>query len=361
MYQDNAIILADQRLGPGQPPFIIAEMSGNHRQSLERALAIVTAAANSGVNALKLQTYTAETMTLDLDQGEFRITDPDSLWNGRSLYDLYNEAHTPWHWHEPIFKHCREQGLFCFSTPFDRTAVDFLEDLNCPCYKIASFENNDLPLLQKVASTGKPVILSTGMATLAQLAEAVQTLRQHGCQELILLKCTSTYPAPPEQSHLLTIPHMRDLFSCQVGLSDHTTGIGTAVAAVALGATVIEKHFTLDRSDGGVDSAFSLDPEEMALLVDAAHQAWRSLGRVHYGPTSPEKASRQFRRSIYASRDIEAGDMLSPENIRIIRPGFGLEPRYYPMVLGMRATRTIARGTAIRWSFLQEAGHSEDN
>ena len=259
------IKIGDQSIGPGHPPFIIAEMSGNHNQSLHRALEIVEAAADSGAHAIKLQTYTAETMTLDIKGGSFEINDPRSLWSGQNLYSLYKQAYTPWEWHEPIMSKAKELGLICFSSPFDETAVDFLEDLNVPAFKIASFENNHLPLINKVASTGKPIIISTGMATAADLDLAVSTAQQAGCKELILLKCTSTYPATPHNTNLSTIPHLKQLFGTEVGLSDHTMGIGVALAAVAMGASVIEKHFTLARADGGVDSAFSIEPHELRI------------------------------------------------------------------------------------------------
>ena len=339
-------------IGKNSPPFIIAEMSGNHNQSLERALEIVEAAATSGAHALKLQTYTADTMTLDLAEGEFFIEDPNSLWNGRSLYDLYQEAHTPWEWHKPIYDRCRELGLICFSTPFDATSVDFLEKLDTPCYKIASFENIDIPLIRKVAATGKPMIISTGMASIAELDEAVTAARQAGCKELVLLKCTSSYPATPENTNILTIPHLRKLFGCEVGLSDHTMGVGVAVASVALGATVIEKHFTLSRSDGGVDSAFSLEPEEMQALVVETERAWQSLGTVNYGPTAAEQKSLLFRRSLYVVKDIQAGEEFTSENVRAIRPGLGLAPKFLPQVLGHKASRVITRGTPLSLELL---------
>ena len=333
-------------------PFIIAEMSGNHNHSLERAMAIVEAAAEAGVHALKLQTYTAETMTLDIDEGEFFIDDPNNLWQGTSLYKLYQQAYTPWEWHQPLFDRCRELGIIGFSTPFDATAVDFLESLKVPCYKIAAFENTDLPLLKKVATTGKPVFVSTGMATVAELDETVRTLRENGCSEVILLKCTSTYPASPQNSNLRTLPHLRELFGCEVGISDHTLGIGTAIAAVALGATVIEKHFTLSRAEGGVDAAFSIEPEEMGLLVKESERAWQSLGEIAYGPTNSEKASLKHRRSLYITRDLTAGALLTPENIRAIRPGLGLPPKYYETVLGKRVNRDVKRGTPLSWEII---------
>lgn len=335
-----------------QPPLVIAEMSGNHNHSLERALAIVEAAARAGARALKLQTYTAETMTLNIDAGEFFIDDPNNLWKGTSLFKLYQQAYTPWEWHQPIFDRCRELGIIGFSTPFDSTAVDFLESLNVPCYKIAAFENTDLPLLKKVAATGKPVFVSTGMATIAELDESVRTLRENGCSDVILLKCNSTYPASPKNSNLRTLPHLGALFDCQVGISDHTMGIGAALAAVALGATVIEKHFTLFRADGGVDAAFSMEPEEMALLVKESEQARQALGEIQYGPTDDEKVSLKHRRSLYISRDLAAGAILTPENVRAIRPGLGLSPKYYETVLGKRVNRDVKRGTPLSWEII---------
>jgi N-acetylneuraminate synthase len=348
----KSVEIFGRQLGLDQPPFIIAEMSGNHNQSLDRALDIVEAAAASGAHALKLQTYTADTMTLDLNEGEFFIEDPNSLWKGRSLYDLYQEAHTPWEWHKPIFDRCRELGLICFSTPFDATSVDFLEELHAPCYKIASFENVDIPLIQKVAATGKPLIISTGMATLAELDDAVTAARQSGCKDLVLLKCTSSYPATPENTNISTIPHMRDLFDCEVGLSDHSMGVGVAVASVALGATVIEKHFTLSRKDGGVDSAFSLEPEEIKSLVIETERAWLSLGRVSYGPTEKEKQSLVFRRSLYICEDMQAGEVFTAKNLRAIRPGFGLAPKYLSEIIGRRAVHAIKPGTPMSWDMV---------
>jgi pseudaminic acid synthase len=348
----SPIILGQHRITPDSPPFIIAEMSGNHNQSLERALAIVEAAAQAGAHALKIQTYTADTMTLDLQDGEFFIQDNKSLWQGKSLYQLYQEAHTPWEWHEPIFKRCRELGLVGFSTPFDASAVDFLEELQVSCYKIASFENTDLPLLRKVAATGKPLIISTGMASLAELDDLVSTLRATGCEQFILLKCTSTYPATPENTNILTIPHLRDLFNCQIGLSDHTLGIGVAVASVALGATVIEKHFTLARADGGVDAAFSMQPEELATLVIESKRAWQALGKIQYGTTEQEKPSLQYRRSLYVAKDMQAGEIFTPDNLRAIRPGLGLPTKYYDILLGKTVGRAVKKGTPVSWDLL---------
>lgn len=346
------IFILDRKIGINHPPFIISEMSGNHNQSLEQALEIVEAAARAGAHALKIQTYTADTMTLDIAHDEFYISDSESLWKGKSLYNLYQQAYTPWEWHKPIFDRCKELGLIGFSTPFDETAVDFLETLDVPCYKIASFENIDLPLIRKVAATGKPMIVSTGMATVAELDETVRTAREAGCNDLVLLKCTSTYPASPENTNILSIPHMRDLFQCQVGLSDHTMGIGVAVASIALGATVIEKHFTLSRADGGVDAAFSLEPEEMRALVIESARAWQALGKISYGPTEKEKDSLKFRRSLYVAEDMKAGDVFTTENLRAIRPGFGLPPKYYDSLLGKKVKRDVKKGTPVSWDIL---------
>lgn len=339
-------------VGAGHSPFVIAEMSGNHNQSLERALEIVEAAAKSGAHALKIQTYTPDTMTLDLNEREFHISDPKSLWSGTSLYKLYGEAYTPWEWHKPIFDRARELGVIAFSTPFDHTAVDFLESLDVPCYKIASFENTDLPLIHRVAATGKPLIISTGMASIAELDDTVRVAREAGCKDLILLKCTSTYPATAENTNILTIPHMRDLFGCEVGLSDHTMGVGVSVASVALGATVIEKHFTLSRADGGVDSTFSMEPAEMAQLVLETERAWQALGCVRYGATDAEKKSIQFRRSLYIVKDMKVGDTLTPDNVRAIRPGLGMPTKYLNMILGRAVRCDVKRGTALEWSLL---------
>lgn len=353
MNQTKAVInLAGRPIGRDRPPFVIAEMSGNHNQSLKRALEIVDAAALAGVNALKIQTYTADTMTLNRSEGAFRIEDGDSLWAGKTLHALYDEAHTPWDWHEAIFVRCREQGIIGFSTPFDASAVDFLESCNVPFYKIASFENTDIPLLRKVAATGKPVIMSTGMASLAELDESMRALRSAGCSEIVLLKCTSTYPASPECSNVRTIPHMRELFGCEIGLSDHTHGVGAAVAATALGATVIEKHFTLCRADGGVDSAFSMEPAEMAMLVTECKRAWTSLGSVFYGPTQSERASLAYRRSLYVVRDVSAGEVFTQENLRAVRPGHGLAPKHIDRFLGNTAKRDLRSGEPLAWDML---------
>lgn len=328
-------------------PFIIAEMSGNHNQSVERAIKIIEVAAKTGAHAIKLQTYTADTMTIDHKGGLFDIKDSTSLWKDRNLYDLYQEAHTPWEWHDQLFKCAKDNGIICFSTPFDATAVDFLESLGAPAHKIASFENTDHPLLKKIAKTGKPVIMSTGACSLSDLAESVEVLKNNGCRDLVLLKCTSNYPSSPENSNLRSIPHMRGLFNCEIGLSDHTMGIGVPVAAVALGATVIEKHFCLSRAEGGVDSAFSLEPEELKALVIETERAWQSLGVVQYGIQESEKKSLSFKRSVYVVKDIKAGEIFTEENIRVIRPGDGLAPKHYEKILGRKSSIDIARGTPL--------------
>jgi pseudaminic acid synthase len=344
--------IADRFIGRNYPPLIIAEMSGNHNRSLERALEIVEAAAKTGVQMLKIQTYTPDTMTLDLDEREFHISDPNSLWTGNSLYNLYGEAYTPWEWHKLIFERARELGIIAFSTPFDDTAVDLLESLEVLCYKIASFENTDLPLIRRVAATGKPMIISTGLASIAELDDTVRAAREAGCKDLILLKCTSTYPATADNTNILTIPHMRELFDCEVGLSDHTMGVGVSVASVALGATVIEKHFTLNRSDGGVDSSFSMEPAEMTQLVIETERAWQALGQVSYGTTEAEKKSKLFRRSLYVVQDLKAGDILTSKNLKSIRPGLGLPTKYLEVVLGKTVKHDVKRGTGLNWSLL---------
>lgn len=349
------IQIGNKKIGLQEKPFIIAEMSGNHNQSLERALKLVDLAAEAGVDAVKLQTYTADTMTLPIHDGAFLIGDEKSLWRGESLYQLYERAYTPWEWHEAIFQRCQEHGLIGFSSPFDVTAVDFLESLNVPAYKIASFENVDLPLIRKVARTGKPVIISTGMATIAEIDEAVQAVRSEGNDQIILLKCTSTYPASPQYSNIVTIPHMRQMFDVEVGLSDHTLGVGVAVAAVAHGATVIEKHFTTSRAEGGVDAVFSMEPHELKMLVEETQRAWESLGEVQYGPTEVEIASLDHRRSLYIVKDLAAGDVLTEENVRAIRPGHGLAPKYYELVLGKKVKRAVKKGTPLSFDLLFDA------
>jgi len=343
------IQIGKHMVGLNYKPFVIAEMSGNHNQSLERALKIIEAAASTGVQAVKLQTYTPDTMTL---KGVVKIEDKDSLWYGRELYELYNEAHTPWEWHAPLFKRAKELGLEVFSTPFDETAVDFLEELNVSVYKIASFENSDWPLLKKVAQTKKPVIMSTGAASIADISQAVEILRANGCENLVLLKCTSTYPATPENTNLLTIPHLKDLYGCLVGLSDHTLGIGVSIASVALGARVIEKHFTLDRSEGGVDSAFSMEPLEMKLLAEESERAFLSLGKIQYGVQKSEEKSLIYKRSIYVAEDINVGEIFTKKNVRVIRPGYGLPSKYYEVILGKTAKYELKRGTALTFDHL---------
>lgn len=354
MATDSVVRFGDRPIGRQSSPFVIAEMSGNHNGSLERALAIVEAAARAGAHAIKLQTYTADTMTIDLARGEFVISDPQSLWAGRTLYELYREAHTPWEWHAPIFERARRLGMLAFSTPFDASAVDFLEKLDVPCYKIASFENTDLPLIEKAARTGKPLIISTGMASEAEIGEAVAAARGAGAGGVVLLKCTSSYPADPAESNLLTLPDLRRRFGCEVGLSDHTPGIGAAVASVALGAVLVEKHFTLSRNEGGVDAAFSLEPGELAALVTELERSWRALGGVTYGPCASERRSLQFRRSLYVVEDIAQGEVFTERHVRAIRPGLGLPPKFLRSVLGKRARRAVKRGTPL------SADHYED-
>jgi N-acetylneuraminate synthase len=347
------IEIAERKIGKEHKPFIIAEMSGNHNQSIERALKIVEAAASAGVDALKIQTYTADTMTIDKSDGEFFINDINSLWQGESLYNLYKKAYTPWEWHKQIFDKCKELGIIGFSTPFDSTAVDFLEELNVPCHKIASFENIDIPLLKKIAKTGKPVIMSTGMATLEEIKESVDTLKNNGCKDIVLLKCTSSYPASPQNTNILTIPDMKEKFlDCEIGLSDHTMGIGVSVASVALGATVLEKHFTLSRDDGGIDAAFSMELEEMKQLVIESERAWQAMGKISYERSEEEQKSLIFRRSLYAIKEIKAGEILTAENIKSIRPGLGLAPKYYEVILGKKAKIDIKWGTPLNFEMI---------
>lgn len=340
-------------IGNNSKPFIIAEMSGNHNQSIERAKTIIKAAAETGAHAVKLQTYTADTLTIDHRGGLFDITDKNSLWYGRNLYELYQEAHTPWDWHKPLFDYAKELGIICFSTPFDETAVDFLETLDVPCYKIASFENNDHPLLMKVAKTGKPVIMSTGLANINDIKESVQVLKENGCKEIVILKCTSTYPATPENTNLVTIPTLQEMFpDCIVGLSDHTMGVGASIASVALGARVIEKHFTLRRADGGVDSTFSMEPDEMKLLVVESERAFLALGHVQLDVQKVEENSRRFKRSVYVVKDMKAGETFTKENIRVIRPGDGIAPKYFIGTLGKKAKADLKRGTPLDQSHI---------
>lgn len=344
--------IGDREVGPAARPYLIAEMSGNHNQSLDRALEIIDAAAAAGADAVKLQTYTADTMTLNVRTPGFVIEDEKSLWNGRQLYELYDEAHTPWDWHKPLMDRAAQHGMHCFSTPFDDTAVDFLESLNVPAYKIASFEVTDLPLIAKVARTGKPMIVSTGMATIAEIDEAVRTAKDHGNEQIVLLKCTSTYPATPENTNIRTIANMRDAFGVEIGLSDHTMGCGVSVASVAMGAVLIEKHFTLARADGGVDSSFSMEPEEFKMLRVETERAWQSLGSIRYGGTAAEAGSRIFRRSLYIAKDIAEGDELTPENLRIVRPGYGLLPKFFEQMLGKKVNRSATAGTPVTWDLI---------
>lgn len=335
------IKIGNKLVGDDHKPFVIAEMSGNHNQSLDRAIALVDAAAEAGAHALKLQTYTADTITM---KGAHTINDKNSLWHGQELHDLYKMAYTPWEWHEAIFDRAKEKGMLAFSSPFDETSVDFLEKLNVPAYKIASFENTHHPLLKKVARTGKPVIVSTGVSSLQDIEESVKVLRDNGCEQIILLKCTSTYPATPENTNLNAIPRLKELFKCVVGLSDHTMGIGASVAAIALGARVIEKHFTLRRADGGVDSAFSLEPEELKALVIETERAFLATGTDFIGIQEAEKNSVKYKRSIYISEDIKAGEVISEKNIRVIRPALGLAPKHYDSVIGKKAKTDLQKG-----------------
>ncbi len=348
MHFSELFKIGTRLVGENQPPFIIAEMSGNHNQSIDNAIKIVDAAYKAGADAIKLQTYTADTITLNEKEADFKINDSKSLWDGKYLHGLYKKAYTPWDWHPKIFEHAKKLGLICFSSPFDETAIDFLESLQIPAYKIASFENNHIPLIRMAASTGKPLIISTGMASVSDLDRLTKCVNECGCEKLVLLKCTSTYPASPQNTNILTIPHMRNLFKTQVGLSDHTLGIGVSVAAVSHGATVIEKHLTLSRSEGGVDSAFSLEPDEFKLLVEETKRAHKSLGGINYGPTEAEKKSSIFRRSIYCSKDIKKGECFSSENIRIVRPGYGAPPYFYDMLIGKTAKISYKKGLPIK-------------
>jgi|SRR5581483_3836592 len=338
-------------IGPGEPVYIIAELSANHGQSFEKAVALVRAAREAGADAVKLQTYTPDTMTIRCDKECFRIGQ-GTIWTGRNLYDLYGEAYTPWEWQPRLCEIARELGLDLFSTPFDASAVEFLEKMNPPAYKIASFEMVDLELIRSVARTGRPMIMATGMCTLSEIEAALSVARGAGAAEMSLLKCSSAYPAPPEQMNLHTIPHLAKTFGVPAGLSDHTLGIVAPVAAVALGASLIEKHFTLSRADHGPDSAFSLEPAEFRSMVSAIRTAERALGRVSYGPTPAEVPSLLFRRSLFVVKDVRAGEALTSGNVRSIRPGHGLAPRHLPAVLGRRAACDIERGTPLAWPLL---------
>ena len=357
----KTISIANRKISQKHKPFFVAEMSGNHNQSFERALKILKAAKKSGADAIKLQTYTADTITINHNQNEFVIKDENSLWKNETLYNLYQKAHTPWDWQKRLFDAAKKEDLICFSSPFDKTAVDFLEDLNCPCYKIASFENIDLPLIRYASQTKKPIVISTGMATLQEIEEAVQTVYDTGNQNLILLRCTSSYPALPQDAHLNSIPFLQNQFKCLIGLSDHTMGLGVALASVALGACFIEKHFTLDRNDGGVDSAFSLEPKEFLNLTQNATQAFEALGQVKFGPKNLESKSLQFRRSLYAVKDIKKGEFFTEENIKSIRPSFGLKPKFYDKILGTKATQNISFATPLSFDMIDKNIRTDDN
>lgn len=348
----NHFEIAGTKIGNGHAPYLIAEMSGNHNGDINRAMALIDAAKASGADAVKLQTYTADTITIDCDRPEFQLN--DGLWKGRSLYELYQEAHTPWDWHEPLFRHAKDIGITIFSSPFDPTAADFLEGLNAPAFKIASFEIIDIPLIKYVARLGKPMILSTGMASLGDIADAVAAVRETPDTPMMLLHCTSGYPTPAEDCDLRTIAHLSDAFDVPVGLSDHTQGVAVPVASVALGAVLVEKHFTLSRADGGVDAAFSLEPDEFKAMADACNTAWRAIGNIGYDIKASETSGQQIRRSLYAVADIAAGDIFNEENVRSIRPGLGLAPKYLPEVLGHTAARDIKRGEPVNWQMIAE-------
>lgn len=347
------IKIGQREIGENHPPFIIAELSGNHSQNFELACQMVDAAAAAGAHAIKLQTYTADSMTLDVQHGEFVINEEDSLWHGESLHALYQKAATPYEWHQALFERANRLGMEAFSSPFDPDAVDFLDGLGVPCFKIASFELTDLPLIAKAASKGKPLIMSTGMASLSEIEDAVTCAKANGATDIILLKCTSTYPAEPVNTNLVTIPNMKGAFGCEVGLSDHTGGVGVAVASVALGASVIEKHFVLDRDAGGVDAAFSLEPQELKQLVVESERAWLAMGKVTYGGSKAEDDAKQYRRSIYVAQDIAQGELISKDNIKVIRPAFGLAPKHFEHVINKRARSTIKKGTPLSWELIE--------
>ncbi|HEX9447918.1 MAG TPA: pseudaminic acid synthase [Dongiaceae bacterium] len=344
------VTINGREIGPDRPPYIIAEMSANHNGSLERAFQIIDAAKEAGADAVKLQSYRADTITIDHDGPEFRIQ--GGLWDGQRLFDLYASAAMPWDWHEPLFKHAKVRGIAIFSSPFDHSAVDLLQSLQAPAFKIASLELCDIPLIERVAATGKPMIMSTGASELGEIAEAVAAARRAGCRELILLQCTSGYPTPPGESNLRTIPHLGEMFDAVIGLSDHTMGTAVPVAAVAMGACVIEKHVTLARADGGVDSAFSLEPAELTRLIADCRTGWEALGQVHYGVAASEAGVRPLRRSLYVVEDVAAGELISARNVRSIRPGLGLAPKYYGRILGRKAARSLKRGTPLDWTML---------
>ncbi|MBO2452175.1 pseudaminic acid synthase [Actinomadura barringtoniae] len=345
----RSVRIAQHSIGAGHRPFIVAEMSGNHNGDLKRALDIVDAMADAGAHAIKLQTYTADTLTIDVDSPRFRIGDGHDLWGGRSLYELYEQAHTPWDWHAPIFERAREHGLVAFSSPFDATAIELLESLDVPAYKIASSELVDLPLIRLAAATGKPLIISTGMASVGEIDAAVTAARQAGCEDLIVLGCTASYPAAPEDGNLRALPLLSSTFDVPVGYSDHTPGIGVPIAAVALGACLIEKHVTLSRADGGVDSAFSLEPDEVRGLVVESERAWQSLGTARIGPRPGEREGLRFRRSLFVVEDVRAGQAVTEHNVRSIRPAGGLSPDAFESVQGRTFAEDVARGTPVTW------------
>jgi N-acetylneuraminate synthase len=347
----HEISIAGRRIGPDYEPYVICELSGNHNGSLDRALELLEAAAATGADAIKIQSYTPDTITIDHDGPGFRVE--GGLWDGRTLYDLYGEAQTPFEWHGPLFRRARELGVTLFSSPFDETAVDLLDELGAPAFKIASFEAVDLPLVAYAASKGKPMIISTGMANLDEIGEAVKTARENGCEEIVLLHCVSSYPAPDEQSNVRTVPDLSERFDVVSGLSDHTFGSAVAVASIALGGCVVEKHFTLRRADGGPDSAFSLEPEEFRTLVDDCKRAWRSLGAATYDLQGCEKASVEFRRSLYIVKDVAEGETLTRQNVRSIRPGYGLAPKHLPDLLGRQAVRDLKRGEPLHWALVR--------
>ncbi|SNY72692.1 pseudaminic acid synthase [Paractinoplanes atraurantiacus] len=340
------------KFGPEKRPYIVAEMSGNHNGSLDRALALVDAAADNGADAIKIQTYTADTMTVDVKHPRFQISKGHELWSEAYLYDLYERAHTPWDWHQPIFERARERGLTPFSSPFDRTAIELLEKLDAPMYKIASSEITDLPLIRMAASTGKPIIISTGMASVKEIAAAVEAAQGAGATDVTVLSCTASYPAPPQYTNLRRIPVLAQMLELPIGLSDHTLGIGVPIAAVSFGACLIEKHITLDREDGGVDSAFSLEPAELKALRIESERAWEALGTTHIGPTEAEKEGLRFRRSLYVVTDVKAGDPVTEENVRSIRPTGGLEPDAIRTVIGRTFTQDAAKGTPLTWDLI---------
>ncbi|MFC1748533.1 pseudaminic acid synthase [Pseudomonadota bacterium] len=356
MRKKQIVTRKGEYFGDWRRPFILAEMSGNHNQDFERGLAIIKAAAKLGADGIKLQTYTADTMTLDVNKknGDFWIDEPDNNWSGTSLHAIFQTAYTPWDWHKPYMKLCKKLGLVCISTAFDENAVDFLEDLNVPFYKVASFENNHLPLIAYMARTKKPIVMSTGMATFEELSEAVQVARENGCKDLTLLKCTSAYPADASEANLASITHMRESLGVKVGLSDHSLGIGVAVAASTLGVCLIEKHLTLRRADGGVDSFFSMEPEEMEALVIESERAYKAVGQKHYGATKTEKSFVQGRRSVYIAKNTVAGEVLTRENLRVVRPGYGLHPRHYEMLLGTELIRDVTKGERASWDMVMK-------